>query len=146
MVLPMTQPPSPPAAQYPITVKYNRYLGIAMLIVGILSLIVSLKGAANLRWTGTALTVAGIAYTFGTALIIDADRVRVKSVVQVTVRDLPIEGLRDLYFEGDQLYRASDDRKLLNLGWGAVRRSDIEALKQQVVAAGGHRPNLDQPA
>jgi hypothetical protein len=69
--------------------------------------------------------------------VVKPNEVQVKSPLQFTIKRVPISSMADLRMDGKVLRRASDNKKILNMGWGSVRAADVETLQRTIAAAHG---------
>lgn len=119
-----------------IRVRYNPVLGSLFVAAGIGFVIydVLLGNGAVAVTTGVLMMGVGVLYATGTMVIVTPGYVEVKSPFRTTVNTVAIKGLRQLVLDGDRLATRSGT-KIANLGMGACRRSDIEALRTVLAAA-----------
>ena len=118
-------------------VRYNPWLGALLLIVGLanLALTILADGDTVGALSGGVLTILGVLFLRGTAVIAQPPEVVVRSVVQTTLKRVPIGSLADLVLDDKVLRLRADGNKIVNLGWGTVRSSDIEALRTAIAQA-----------
>lgn len=125
----MNMPPPPT-----VTIRYNPVLGTVLLVIGLLNLLLAIAAEGfTMGWfAGIALTLLGLCYVFGTAAVIQPHLVQIKSPAQITMKSEPIHGFEDLIVDKSTLVRRGDGKKLLNMGWGTVGRSDLDLLRRTV--------------
>ncbi len=114
-----------------LVVRHNPVLGAVLLVVGLGNLLLSLLAGGDGFGTvsGAVLTVIGLLFLLGKAVVIRPAEVIVKSVAQTTIKIVPIDSPADLTLDDNVLRLRADGKKIVNLGWGGARRSDVEALR-----------------
>jgi hypothetical protein len=126
-------PPYQPADQTAgLVVRYNRGLGIAALVVGVLMLVLGINIVVCV-----VFTVLGIACIAGKALVLTPTELQLKSPIGVTTKRFPVSGPSDLRMDGKTLYHVPQDKKVISLGFG-VDKGDVERLRAVVGGAGAH--------
>lgn len=126
-------PPYQPADQTAgLVVRYNRGLGIAALVVGVLMLVLGINIVVCV-----VSTVLGIACIAGKALVLTPTELQLKSPIGVTTKRFPVSGPSDLRMDGKTLYHVPQDKKVISLGFG-VDKGDVERLRAVVGGAGAH--------
>lgn len=128
--------PTAPAPGSTLTVGYQRWLGIASLVVGVLMLVLGIGTGDFINiFLGVVLSVLGIAYTVGKALVLTPSEVQLKSPIGVTTKRLAISGPQDLRLEDKTLY-GPGDQKIIKLGFG-VDSGDVERLRAAIGGPAG---------
>lgn len=129
-----TPPPAPSGEE--IRIRFNPVLAALVLVVGVLLILVGVALGDTLQVVvGGIFVVLGVLNAVGTAAVVAPHEVQVKNPLQITMKRVPITSPADLRLDGKVLRRASDEKKIVNLGWGAARSSDIETLRQAIAAS-----------
>ena len=116
----------------PATIRYNRPLALAALIVGILLFLVSLLGP---QWIGVAagviLTVLGALQLKNPMLRVTPNEVQVCNPIGMAVKRFPVSSPADLQFDGSTLRHVPNGKKIAMLGFGSDK-GDVAALRAQL--------------
>ncbi len=115
----------------PMTIRYVKWLPIASLIVGVLTLALAIlvtQDVLNII-VGALLTLLGVLMLINPMVRIDADQVRLVNQLGMTVRRFPISSAADLRLDGKVLrHVAGNDKKIISLGF-AADQDDVAALR-----------------
>ena len=115
-----------------LVVRYRRGLGVAAIVVaGLLLGLGALIGDPLDLVIGVVVGVMGLAYVRGTALVLTADELQLKSPIGLTTRRFPVRGPQDLRIDGKTLHHVPEDRRILTLGM-SVDPGDVERLRAWV--------------
>lgn len=115
----------------PLRIRFSLLAGILFAVLAVANLALgALDGASSLLFLGFLLTVLAVLQLVGVAVVVTPEEVQVRNPLQMTVRRVRIDGLRDLRIEGSRLLRASDGKKITGLGRFSARAEDVEQLKE----------------
>lgn len=116
----------------PVSVRYNKPLALAALVIGILLFLVSLLGP---QWIGVVagaiLTVLGVLQLKNPMLRVTANEVQVCNPLGMTIKRFPVSSPADLQFDGSTLRHVPNGKKIATLGFG-IDKSDVAELRSQL--------------
>ena len=114
-----------------MTIRYVKWLPIASLIVGVLTLVLAILVTQEVlsMIVGALLTLLGVLMLVNPMVRIDADQVRLVNQFGMTIRRFPVSSPADLRIDGKVLrHVAGGDKKIISLGF-AADQADVAALK-----------------
>lgn len=116
----------------PLTIKYNRILSIALLVIGALLLIVSLVGQ---QWVsvlgGAVLTLLGVMMFINPIIKVESHEVQLRNPIGMTLKRFPVTSPADLALDGNTLSHVPTGKRIASLGFG-VDGADADALRAQL--------------
>lgn len=116
----------------PLTIKYNRILSIALLVIGALLLIVSLVGQ---QWVsvlgGAVLTLLGVMMFINPIIKVESHEVQLRNPIGMTLKRFPVTSPADLALDGNTLSHVPTGKRIASLGFG-VDGADAAALRAQL--------------
>lgn len=116
----------------PLTIKYNRILSFALLVIGALLLIVSLVGQ---QWVsvlgGAVLTLLGVMMFINPIIKVESHEVQLRNPIGMTLKRFPVTSPADLALDGNTLSHVPTGKRIASLGFG-VDGADADALRAQL--------------
>lgn len=113
-------------------IRFSPGLPIVLLVLGPFSAATSLlTGQVLSVAVGGLLVLLGVLMLVNPMMIIEADEVRVRNPLGMTVKRFAVASPAELRFDGNVLWHVPENRKIGSLGFG-VRREDRRALRAQV--------------
>lgn len=115
-----------------MTIASNRFLAIALMVIGALLLIVSLL---DQQWisvvAGAVLALLGVLTFINPLIKVEPDEVQVRNPLGMTLKRFPVTSPADLALEGKTLRHVPTGKRITSLGFG-VHGPDADALRTQL--------------
>ncbi|NYF97557.1 hypothetical protein [Janibacter cremeus] len=116
----------------PMTIASNRFLAIALMVIGALLLIISLL---DQQWisvvAGAVLALLGVLTFINPLIKVEPDEVQVRNPLGMTLKRFPVTSPADLALEGKTLRHVPTGKRITSLGFG-VHGPDADALRTQL--------------
>ena len=112
-----------------LTLRTSRVLTIALIVVGVLTLVLGLgTGEIVSIGLGVLLTVLGALMTINPMMVVTGQEIQVKNPLGMTLKRFPAAGPQDVRLEGNKLVHVGTGKKIISLGFG-VDGKDAAAVR-----------------
>lgn len=117
---------------HPHSIRYNRIMSIALVVLGVLIALVSLLTSAWITVaTGVILTILGVLTLVNPMIRIEPHEVQLRNPLGMTLKRFPITSPADLALEGKTLRYVPTGKRIALLSFG-VHGPDVDALRRLV--------------
>lgn len=119
----------------PLSIRYNRVMAVAALVVGVLLAAVSLLSQSWISvLAGVVLIALGSLMVVNPIVRVEPGEVQLRNPIGMTLKRFPVTSPQDLTLDGTTLRHVPTQKKIATLGFGA-NKDDVTSLKAQLGAA-----------
>ncbi len=117
------------ASTFPLRVGLSRVFGVLFVVIGVLNLLLAFAtdGRPVLLALGAILTLLGILYLVGAALVITPTEAQVKNPLGMTMKRFPITSIADLRMDGRNVIHVPTGKRVIALN-GTLDKGDATRL------------------
>lgn len=116
---------------HPMTIRNNRVLAILLIVVGSLLAVVSLLTMSWQVFLGVLLLVVGILMLINPMIRIENGEVQLCNPLGMRLRRYPVQSPADLHIDGKKLMHRPTGKKIITLA-ASLHKPDVEQLRAQI--------------
>lgn len=122
---------------HPLSIRYNRVMAIAFVVLGVLIALVSLLTSAWVTVaTGVILVLLGTLTLINPMVRIEPHEVQLRNPLGMTLKRFPISSPGDLLLDGKALRHLPTGKRIASLSFG-VHGPDVDALRASIPSRPG---------